>query len=162
MGIRFLCPNGHRLNVKTFLAGKRGVCPQCGASFVIPPADESTERDDAPPAAIGQSHSVEVVSPAAIQTTAAVASPSVIIPVSDSAVTPAQSGPPTRQPQTAAAVPVDRAATDLPPSIVNSAPKQTVPTNTIAESSQTQISIQRRRARRLQAAISIALFATVI
>ncbi len=37
MGIRFLCPTcGHRLNVKGFLAGKRGVCPQCGAGLGIP------------------------------------------------------------------------------------------------------------------------------
>jgi GYF domain 2 len=37
MGIRFLCPTcGHRLNVKGFLAGKRGVCPQCGAGLDIP------------------------------------------------------------------------------------------------------------------------------
>jgi hypothetical protein len=36
MGIRFLCPNGHRLNVKTFLAGERGICPQCDARFIVP------------------------------------------------------------------------------------------------------------------------------
>lgn len=37
MGIRFLCPTcGHRLNVKSFLAGKRGVCPQCGSGLDIP------------------------------------------------------------------------------------------------------------------------------
>jgi hypothetical protein len=36
MGIRFLCPNGHKLNVKSFLAGKRGVCPECGTSVDIP------------------------------------------------------------------------------------------------------------------------------
>jgi hypothetical protein len=36
MGIRFFCPQGHRLNVKSFLAGKRGVCPDCGASVNIP------------------------------------------------------------------------------------------------------------------------------
>jgi GYF domain 2 len=36
MGIRFLCPNGHRLNVKTSLAGRRGVCPHCNAKFPIP------------------------------------------------------------------------------------------------------------------------------
>lgn len=36
MGIRFQCPNGHRLNVKSHLAGKRGVCPECQAKFVIP------------------------------------------------------------------------------------------------------------------------------
>ena len=36
MGIRFLCPNGHKLNVKSFLAGKKGVCPHCDARFTIP------------------------------------------------------------------------------------------------------------------------------
>lgn len=36
MGIRFQCPNGHRLNVKTFLAGERGICPECDARFVVP------------------------------------------------------------------------------------------------------------------------------
>jgi len=38
MGIRFLCPNGHKLNVKSFLAGKRGICPQCDAKFLVPEA----------------------------------------------------------------------------------------------------------------------------
>jgi len=36
MGIRFECPNGHRLNVKAFLAGKRGICPDCDARFLVP------------------------------------------------------------------------------------------------------------------------------
>ena len=36
MGIRFACPNGHRLNVKSYLAGKRGICPHCGIRFDIP------------------------------------------------------------------------------------------------------------------------------
>ncbi|MBN1853388.1 MAG: DUF4339 domain-containing protein [Pirellulales bacterium] len=36
MGIKFRCPNGHKLNVKAFLAGKRGICPKCGVRFVIP------------------------------------------------------------------------------------------------------------------------------
>ena len=36
MGIRFLCPNGHKLNVKVFLAGERGICPQCDAKFLVP------------------------------------------------------------------------------------------------------------------------------
>ena len=36
MGIRFLCPNGHKLNVKAFLAGERGICPQCDAIFLVP------------------------------------------------------------------------------------------------------------------------------
>ena len=36
MGIRFQCPNGHSLNVKQFLAGKRGICPECSARFIVP------------------------------------------------------------------------------------------------------------------------------
>ncbi len=38
MGIRFECPNGHRLHVKAFLAGKRGICPECDARFIVPMA----------------------------------------------------------------------------------------------------------------------------
>src|ERR1700709_726477 len=43
MGIRVYCPNGHKLNVKAFLAGKKGICPHCGSKFEIPagaPADQ--------------------------------------------------------------------------------------------------------------------------
>jgi hypothetical protein len=36
MGIRFKCPNGHKIHVKSFLAGKKGVCPDCGARVRIP------------------------------------------------------------------------------------------------------------------------------
>jgi len=48
MGIRFSCPNGHKLHVKAFLAGKRGICPHCGAQFRVPaaetPASESSSE----------------------------------------------------------------------------------------------------------------------
>jgi len=36
MGIRFYCPNGHKLNVKEFQAGRKGICPYCGAKVRIP------------------------------------------------------------------------------------------------------------------------------
>lgn len=36
MGVRFQCPNGHRLHVKADLAGQRGICPDCGARFIVP------------------------------------------------------------------------------------------------------------------------------
>lgn len=39
MGIRVTCPNGHALNLKAQLAGKRGICPHCGAKFDIPPVE---------------------------------------------------------------------------------------------------------------------------
>jgi len=42
MGVRFFCPNGHKLHVKSFLAGKRGICPHCDVRFTIP--HESTGR----------------------------------------------------------------------------------------------------------------------
>lgn len=44
MGIRFYCPNGHKLNVKAFLAGKRGRCPECGARVRIPAQSTRTRR----------------------------------------------------------------------------------------------------------------------
>lgn len=36
MGIRFFCPQGHKLNVKSFLAGKIGFCPYCNVKVEIP------------------------------------------------------------------------------------------------------------------------------
>jgi hypothetical protein len=45
MGIRFLCPNGHKLNVKSFLAGKRAICPDCGARVVVPSESEKPVQD---------------------------------------------------------------------------------------------------------------------
>jgi hypothetical protein len=50
MGIRFNCPNGHRLNVKPFLAGKRAVCPKCGAKFRVPVVSQNVtvDFDDSP------------------------------------------------------------------------------------------------------------------
>lgn len=36
MGIRFYCPRGHKLNVKAELAGKIGICPECGQRMLIP------------------------------------------------------------------------------------------------------------------------------
>ncbi|MBN1588445.1 MAG: DUF4339 domain-containing protein [Pirellulales bacterium] len=47
MGIRVYCPNGHKLNIKVALAGKRGICPHCGAKFAIPPLSGQTEANDA-------------------------------------------------------------------------------------------------------------------
>lgn len=38
MGIRFACPNGHKLNVKSVLAGRRALCPECGVKLVVPAA----------------------------------------------------------------------------------------------------------------------------
>src|SRR6185295_11767679 len=45
MGIKFYCPNGHKLNVKSFLAGKRAICPKCGVKVVVP--GEATDSESA-------------------------------------------------------------------------------------------------------------------
>jgi len=42
MGIRFYCSNGHKLNVKEFQGGKKGICPYCGVKIRIP--TESTRK----------------------------------------------------------------------------------------------------------------------
>lgn len=59
MGIRFLCPNGHKLNVKAYLAGERGICPQCDAKFMVP--RESGEQVEAidEVAAVGTSEDLQ-------------------------------------------------------------------------------------------------------
>jgi hypothetical protein len=45
MGIKFHCPNGHKLNVKAFLAGKKGICPKCGTKMLIPTVSEAALAD---------------------------------------------------------------------------------------------------------------------
>jgi hypothetical protein len=62
MGIRFRCQAcANKVNVKDFLAGKRGICPKCGAKFTIPERSEpeflstSDEADDPSPASTNPS-----------------------------------------------------------------------------------------------------------
>src|SRR6185436_18686419 len=89
MGIRFNCPNGHKLNVKEFLAGKRGVCPQCGAKFIIPMPSDAPVAAVPHPVGVGQSQSVEIViSPGPSHQVASDAAPSVIIPVTENEAAP--------------------------------------------------------------------------
>jgi hypothetical protein len=45
MGIKFLCPNGHKLHVKSFLGGKRAICPKCGARVIVPDGTERPNGD---------------------------------------------------------------------------------------------------------------------
>ena len=52
MGIKFLCPNGHKLHVKSFLSGKRAICPKCGVRVVVP-AESTTESSADLPRADG-------------------------------------------------------------------------------------------------------------
>jgi hypothetical protein len=60
MGIKFHCPNGHKLNVKAFLAGKKGVCPKCGTKVRIPLASEAGLVDSEMDEAGGEAGSVMI------------------------------------------------------------------------------------------------------
>jgi hypothetical protein len=70
MGIKFHCPQGHKLNVKAFLAGKRGVCPKCGTKVRIPLAsepelaDSEVEETDAAESPVKSNGSGKVSAPA--------------------------------------------------------------------------------------------------
>jgi hypothetical protein len=86
MGIRFTCPNGHKLHVKAFLAGKRGVCPQCGAKILIPTEVQAEQRTPVatPPLERGGPIGSTVAIAGAVT---AVDSPSIVVSISDSSVT---------------------------------------------------------------------------
>ena len=52
MGIVAFCPNGHRINVKDSFAGRKGLCPTCGAKFRVPaPGSGSPGPESALPTA---------------------------------------------------------------------------------------------------------------
>jgi hypothetical protein len=156
MGIRFNCPNGHKLNVKEFLAGKRGVCPQCGAKFVIPMPAEVATTELPQPVGIGLSQSVEIaVSPApSHQVASAPPSPSVIIPVTEIELVPLE---PVLQP--AARGPDIPLAGGLPESILAVTPTVAVPPGIAPEA---VLPSPRERSRRNQIVISLLLLALVV
>jgi hypothetical protein len=97
MGIRFTCPNGHKLHVKAFLAGKRGVCPHCGEKFVIPAFEGELQQSS-----VRRSHDVvqglEPLGSTRIVTPTDTASQSIIIAVAEdrlSSAAPVDGGPST-------------------------------------------------------------------
>ncbi|MDX1962917.1 MAG: DUF4339 domain-containing protein [Pirellulales bacterium] len=55
MGIRFRCPQGHKIHVKSWMAGKRGLCPTCQEKIEIP-AQSTAEflAADSDPALVAQ------------------------------------------------------------------------------------------------------------
>jgi hypothetical protein len=91
MGIRFYCPNGHKLNVKDFQAGQTGICPACGAKMPIPlhSTRPSSRFEKSPPSAGGSDPSIapaEAAAPLA-------ADPEPTTPVATSAAAAAASAP---------------------------------------------------------------------
>ncbi len=84
MGIRFLCTACHKkLNVKGFLAGKKGVCPKCGASILIPLESQLPGKSDGvgepEQAAVASEGAMQPFSPTAVETP--VAAPTQASPV---------------------------------------------------------------------------------
>lgn len=44
MGIRFHCPNGHKIHVKAEYAGKKAKCPHCSVKLVVPSGLEDSPQ----------------------------------------------------------------------------------------------------------------------
>lgn len=166
MGIRFACPNGHNLNVKEHLAGKRGICPNCGAKFTIPEAP----TNGSPPGETGSRQ------PA--QAAPALSSPARFTPPSDAntggpppsspgpAVAPALGGagppadppPPRSEPAPVVVPPMEGPAEA--PSVV---PLESIATELPVEAAPVaQYVAHRRRARHAQKTIAIFLFLMVL
>ncbi len=98
MGIRFYCPNGHKLNVKDHQAGQKGICPHCGVKIQIPwhstrPSSHEAETHmeggiaEAPAPTTAMGPLPTVVEPMAPTVTAA-AMPTVAIPQQPMAAVP--------------------------------------------------------------------------
>jgi hypothetical protein len=156
MGIRFSCPNGHKLNVKTFLAGKRGVCPQCGAKFIIPMATDSAEPEASQSGGVAQqAHSVEIITNAPSTVTSAAASPSIVIATSELAATPQQVEP---EP----AIPTPEAAPSIPPAATSGDQPLIVTEPVAAPPAEPAFIIRRERNRRKQVTASVVLLLLVI
>jgi hypothetical protein len=151
MGIRFFCPNGHKLNVKEHLAGKRGVCPQCGAKFTIPLPTDLHAPDNSHPA--GQSQSIEIAAspPPNLSPTNSADVPPAIVPVTE-----ADLAPPDVLPQASAPTPADAlpasilgVLSSLPPAPADASPDANYP-------------LPRASNRRNQILVSLLLLALVL
>ena len=155
MGIRFLCPNGHKLNVKTFLAGKRAICPDCGARVLVPsPADELPA--EARQIGTSQSEAIPSLEPVPEFSFADTASTSVVI-----AVASADSLPPAESPA-ATQSPADFTLPPLPDSIVAVLKAPAADTDAELASNDTTIQLRRERTRRKQILFAIALLVLVL
>jgi hypothetical protein len=150
MGIRFVCPNGHKLNVKSDLAGKRAICPHCSAKVIVPEGEE--------PAANEVSRQVVGVAPGngfdtANADSVAVASwPSIEISLAPSEVAP----PAPSRPATPAADP-----NAIPASILSTSPAPAPePAPVLSPQELRELAAERRR--RNQILMSVMLLMIVI
>jgi hypothetical protein len=146
MGIRFSCPNGHKLNVKTFLAGKRAICPDCGAKVIVPNESEvavaSTIAFEPGTASFGSSVSQQLFD----------VSPSVLVDIDEN------------EPVAAAVVPSPTAAISesLPDSIIAATAPSAVTAHPTAATDSAAYDPRRERTRRNQMLMAVALLFVVV
>jgi hypothetical protein len=85
MGVRFQCPQGHQLHVKAELAGRRGICPECGAKFIVPSFSGGRVAEDAGTASSPPSKGGIPAGSPPPQCEEAIQTPSVFIPTAPAA-----------------------------------------------------------------------------
>ncbi len=162
MGIRFTCPNGHKLHVKTFQAGRSGVCPHCGAKILVPSAT--------PQSAAAAASANSAVSPAGgTGSPGDFASQSVVITVAESqpVVAPVIATPiAVSPPAPAASAAPDESITlspVLPPTVGTTATPPLLPADHIGPiSPAVQYVAKRERNRRNQFTMAILLLIAVV
>lgn len=148
MGIRFSCPNGHKLNVKTFLAGKRAICPDCGAKVIVPNLSEP----------LTQSVAVDVPSRAATfggpvpQEYVEADLPSVMIDIEENESPAATFSPAT----------IATSAEPLPDSIIAATTPSIATDPHVAGAPESTYDSQRERTRRNQMLMAVALLFVVV
>jgi hypothetical protein len=165
MGIRFSCPNGHKLNVKVELAGKRALCPECGAKIQVPEISEPSAVAVAPAAAgaIPAAPAGSEPRPSVIES----ASPSVVIALAESSVVrskeadpPQVHAVPPRMPGPMASAPVASAPSISESIVVPRQPPMVKPAPPLPPDIQYQM--RRERNRRNQVRIAVVLILMVI
>ncbi len=139
MGIRFQCPNGHKINVKAFLAGKRALCPKCGTKVVVPLESQDAVTPTAPSAS-SDNGSGGMQNRAASQSTSSpsASSPSASSHASTATAAPvsAHAGGPVASPSFGADLSAAAAAVSAPPAGPVVASPAGVGTDPIAEAPQ--------------------------
>ena len=158
MGIRFSCPNGHKLHVKAFLAGKRAICPQCGAKVIVPNSpDLQTSEVASPPGKI-PANTVGTPTIAEIHSLADTGSQSIIIAIADSEAIAPQ--PPDNR-ERADPIPPSPSPT-IPETFIAAATPPTIVTASVDLPPDGQYKIHRERNRRNQVTIAVVLLVLVI
>jgi hypothetical protein len=113
MGIRFNCPTcGKHLNIKSFLAGKRGVCPACNTKFEIPQHSGESARILSSDAGDEPPQQQPAAQPSGAQPSGA----------QPSGAQPAVAGPAASSPVAGVAVPQPSAQPSFVPSMAQAAP----------------------------------------